>query len=127
MSSPLTPPSPLRICASTEVSDGGRGFRFELDWHGEKAPAFVIRHRGQAHGYLNRCGHVPIELDWEPGEFFDVARIYLLCATHGALYDPASGRCLGGRCEGRGLTPVAIEERDGTIYLLSDRGISNGE
>jgi nitrite reductase/ring-hydroxylating ferredoxin subunit len=40
----------------------------------------------------------------------------LICATHGALYDPASGACLGGRCEGRGLKAVPVVERDGNIY-----------
>lgn len=113
------------LCASDQVLEGGPGFRFELEWQGETAPAFVIRHRGAARAYLNRCGHVPIELDWSPGEFFDPTRLYLLCATHGALYDPADGRCLGGRCQGRGLVPVAVEERDGHIFLSKDN--SNGE
>jgi hypothetical protein len=57
-----------------------------------------------------------VELDWQPNEFFDDSKLYLICATHGALYSPADGRCLGGRCNGRGLTPLPIEERDGAIY-----------
>jgi nitrite reductase/ring-hydroxylating ferredoxin subunit len=108
------------ICTSAKVEEGGSGFRFELDWHGERAPAFVIRHSGRAHAYLNRCGHIPIELDWQPGEFFDVTRLYLVCATHGALYDPTSGACLGGRCNGQGLVALPIEERDGHIYLIEE-------
>ncbi|MDP2834773.1 MAG: Rieske 2Fe-2S domain-containing protein [Pseudomonadota bacterium] len=115
--------SPLRpepICPSAAIEEGGGGFRFAVDWHGTRAAAFVIRHLGRAHAYLNRCGHVPVELDWQPGEFFDSSRLYLVCATHGALYDPASGACLGGRCEGRGLVVLPIEERDGHIYLLKE-------
>jgi len=91
-----------------------------VDRYGERAAAFVIRYRGRAHAYLNRCGHVPVELDWQPGEFFDVARIYLVCATHGALYDPASGKCLGGRCNGRGLVALPVEERDGQLFLIEE-------
>jgi nitrite reductase/ring-hydroxylating ferredoxin subunit len=34
--------------------------------HGKDEPAFVIRHRGHPHAYLNRCAHVPMEMDW-PG------------------------------------------------------------
>lgn len=116
----VMPPTPKPICASTQVEEGGTGFRFELDWHGAPTAAFVIRHRGHAHAYLNRCGHVPVELDWQPGEFFDTSRLYLLCATHGALYDPATGACLGGRCNGRGLVVLPIEERDGHIYLIEE-------
>ncbi len=108
------------ICASTAIEEGGNGFRFELDWYGTRTAAFVIRHHGRAHAYLNRCGHVPVELDWRPGEFFDSSRLYLVCATHGALYDPASGACLGGRCDGRGLVVLPVEERDGHIFLIKE-------
>lgn len=114
------PPTQTPLCASNQVEEGGTGFRFELDWHGAPAAAFVIRHRGRVHAYLNRCGHVPVELDWQPGEFFDTSRLYLLCATHGALYDPATGACLGGRCNGRGLVVLPIEERDGHLFLIEE-------
>jgi nitrite reductase/ring-hydroxylating ferredoxin subunit len=66
---------------------------------------------------MNRCGHVPVELDWQHGEFFDTSKLYLICATHGALYSPESGHCLGGRCNGKGLEPVTVIERNGKIFL----------
>jgi nitrite reductase/ring-hydroxylating ferredoxin subunit len=105
------------ICAADEVTDGGRGFRFSLTRHERQTPAFVIRFKGQAHAYLNECGHVPAELDWQPGEFFDDSKLYLICSIHGALYAPESGRCLGGRCQGKGLKPLKIAEIDGQIFL----------
>lgn len=108
------------ICASAELEEAGKGVRFELEHAGRTTPAFVIRWRGQARAYLNRCGHVPVEMDWQAGEFFDLSRLYLLCATHGALYDPASGACLGGRCNGKGLVPVPVAEEDGRIYLEAE-------
>ena len=58
-----------------------------------------------------------IELDWQEGKFFDLSGLYLICSTHGAMYSPESGRCLGGRCNGKGLTPLAVSEHDGNIYL----------
>ncbi|MBP6709156.1 MAG: Rieske 2Fe-2S domain-containing protein [Candidatus Accumulibacter sp.] len=109
--------APRLICRSGEVLDGGPGVRFTLTQHGTEAPAFVVRFRGRALAYLNRCGHVPVELDWQQTQFFDDSKLYLICATHGALYSPEDGRCLGGRCNGRGLTPLPVEERDGAIYL----------
>lgn len=125
MSSPPNTATPralpqAAICASALLEEGGSGFRFELDWRCVPTAAFVIRHQGRVHAYLNRCGHVPVELDWQPGEFFDPSRLYLVCATHGALYDPATGNCLGGRCDGRGLVVLPIEERDGHIYLTEE-------
>jgi len=106
------------ICAGTDLIDGGAGFRFQVMWHGQTEPAFVIRYRGRAYAYLNRCGHVPVEIDWQAGQFFDHSGLYLVCATHGALYAPDNGRCLLGRCNGNGLVSLQVTERDGNIYLL---------
>jgi nitrite reductase/ring-hydroxylating ferredoxin subunit len=105
------------ICTSAELAEAATGVRFTVNVAGETAPAFAIRFGGQARAYLNRCGHVSVELDMQPGEFFESTRLYLICATHGALYDPASGACLGGPCNGRGLQPLVVAEREGGIYL----------
>lgn len=107
------------ICASSALLEAGPGVRFEINEKGRStpAPAFVIRWQGRVYGYLNRCGHIPVELDWQQGDFFDFNQHYLICATHGALYDPATGACQGGRCEGRGLTPLSVSERQGNVYF----------
>ena len=108
------------ICISADLPEAGMGVRFEVERYGCTEPAFAIRWHGVARAYLNRCGHVPVELDYQPGQFFDFSNLYLVCATHGALYDPASGVCRGGRCNGVGLVPLQICEEDGEIYLLQD-------
>ena len=106
------------ICASSALLDGGPGVRFEVREPGcdTHAPAFAIRWRGQVYAFLNRCGHIPVELDWQHGEFFDYSGEYLICTTHGALYHPATGACLGGRCAGRGLRAWPVVERQGHVY-----------
>jgi len=92
--------------------------RFEVQYFGEAAPAFVIRKNGSVHGYLNRCAHVAMELDWQEGVFFDFEGRDLLCSTHGATYDPASGRCVGGPCNGSPLVKLRVEERGGMVYFM---------
>ena len=109
------------ICASEDVLESGKGFRFVVERYGREVPAFVIRFRGAVYGYFNECGHVPAELDWMPGEFFDHSKLYLICSIHGALYAPDSGRCLGGRCQGKGLKPLNVREIDGKILLEQER------
>jgi nitrite reductase/ring-hydroxylating ferredoxin subunit len=104
------------ICASADLAEGGDGVRFEVEHMGETVGAFAIRHEGVAHAYINRCSHVGVELDWEPGKFFDSESPLLICSSHGALYGPATGACLGGPCRG-GLEKIAIEERDGEVRL----------
>jgi nitrite reductase/ring-hydroxylating ferredoxin subunit len=106
------------ICASSDLVEAGKGKRFELDYRGETAQAFAIRFRGEARAYLNRCAHVPVEMDFELGEFFDLERRYIICSVHGALYDPSDGACLLGRCQGRGLVALPLLERDDAVYLL---------
>ena len=113
------------ICTSEALIDGGKGVRCEVRdpqrvGAGETAPAFLIRFRGRAYGYINRCGHVPVELDWEHGEFFDYSRLYLICATHGALYAPETGRCMGGRCNGKGLQKLTVAEHDGRVFFIEE-------
>jgi nitrite reductase/ring-hydroxylating ferredoxin subunit len=105
------------ICATADLEEAGRGVRFEVVRHGRPEPAFVIRYGGRPRAFLNRCGHVPAEMDFLPGEFFDHSRLYLICSVHGAFYAPDTGRCLGGRCNGQGLVPLAVKEVDGAIYL----------
>ena len=114
------------ICASDELVDGGCGVRFTVDHHAVSEPAFAVRFRGSVHAYLNRCAHVPVELDWQQGEFFDHSGLYLICATHGAQYAPESGRCLGGRCNGKGLAVLSVSERAGSVFFNEEGGDSVG-
>jgi nitrite reductase/ring-hydroxylating ferredoxin subunit len=85
---------------------------------------FFVRYDGVAYGYLNRCAHVPMELDWNEGQFFESSGLYLMCATHGAIYAPDTGKCVGGPCRGGRLRPVHVDERDTpegrTVFWLPD-------
>jgi nitrite reductase/ring-hydroxylating ferredoxin subunit len=111
------------ICASGALVNSGRAVRFDVEYFGERAPAFVIRYSGRVYGYLNRCSHLPMELDWREGEVFDFEGRDLICSTHGATYAAESGKCLGGPCSGTPLVPLQVEERDGKVYF---KGIDDG-
>jgi nitrite reductase/ring-hydroxylating ferredoxin subunit len=108
------------ICESTALVESGKGIRFPVAAGGQDATGFVVRYGGQLHAYLNRCVHVPMELDWNEGEFFESSGIFLMCATHGAIYEPDTGRCAGGPCRGGRLRAIAIGERDGGVYWTPD-------
>ncbi|MGF7132489.1 nitrite reductase/ring-hydroxylating ferredoxin subunit [Paraburkholderia sp. EB58] len=103
---------PVRICASNELIEGGEGLRRAAKYAGGDAVVFFVRYGGEAYGYLNRCAHVPMELDWVEGQFFESSGLYLMCATHGAIYAPDTGKCVGGPCRGGRLRPVQVDERD---------------
>ena len=95
--------SEILICVSDALRDGEKGVGFPVATRFGPVTAFAVR----------------FELDWQPGEFFDRAGLYFVCATHGALYQPESGRCQGGPCSGRSLRPIAVIERGSVVYWLS--------
>jgi nitrite reductase/ring-hydroxylating ferredoxin subunit len=111
------------LCASAELAERGRALVFDVLQYGEPVRAFALRFEGRVVAYLNRCVHVPTEMDWQAGEFLDSDKRVILCSTHGAAYEPESGRCVGGPC-GRGrLTSVEVAERDGQVYWYPSRDI----
>lgn len=106
-----------RICPSRAVSERGPGVRFECISEGQATVAFVIRHEGIVRAFQNRCPHLGHELDWNPGHFYDREGHVLVCASHGARYDPATGACLSGPCRGSPLQAIAVGEAQGWVSL----------
>lgn len=118
----VSPSAAEQLIGSADgLEEGGKGLRFEVrDSKGELIPAFVVNFDDQYFAYLNRCGHIAVQLDFQPGEFFSDDGQTLVCATHGAEYAPDTGACLGGPCYGVGLDPIVVTERDGQLYLVTD-------
>ncbi|MFC4518744.1 Rieske (2Fe-2S) protein [Cupriavidus pinatubonensis] len=108
------------LCPADALVDGGAGVRFTVELNTRQVGAFAVRFDGAVHGYLNQCAHVPMELDWQEGQFFESSGLYLICATHGAMYEPDSGLCVGGPCRGASLAKLRIEERDGNVFWVPE-------
>ena len=113
----------IDLCASAELEERGKAVVFDVLVFGRPERAFALRVDGRVVAYLNRCAHVPAEMDWQPGEFLDADRRFILCSIHGASYDPASGHCVGGPC-GRGrLMAIAAGERDARVHWYPSRDV----
>jgi nitrite reductase/ring-hydroxylating ferredoxin subunit len=78
---------------------------------------FAIEYSNTVYAYENRCPHLGVELDWAPGAFFDDAKDYLVCSTHGAHFEPHTGKCVSGPCIGQSLTALSVVEEKGDIYI----------
>lgn len=100
----------------------GASAKFPLSWRGRWVEGFVVRVRGRFHAYVNSCIHAGTPLDWWPNEFFTDDGRLLVCATHGALYEPATGQCAGGPCGGGGLYPLAVRVEGGRVIVTSIDG-----
>ena len=113
------------ICASADLEEGRRGVRFTLaDGRGNATGAFAVRYDGAVYAFVNRCPHMGTELDWQPGEFFEEAGVYLLCSTHGAMFEPSTGYCVAGPCRGASLHPIRAEEHDGQVFILEESRVA---
>lgn len=107
--------SPVYLCRSDELEEGGLAMPFDVVLDGEDLRAFAVRFDGQVHAYINRCTHIPMEMDFQENRFFDDSGQLLVCATHGAVYAPDTGACMGGPGRG-GLFKIELSEADGEIH-----------
>lgn len=111
--------TPVEICPSDALENGGLARKIPVRHGSDAATAFFVRYQGQVHGYLNRCPHMGSELDWE-NSVFTRAGDLLMCARHGATFQPDTGECTGGPCRPSRLTALQVseEERAGARWVL---------
>lgn len=79
---------------------------------------FLVRTRVDLYGYLNRCPHTGINLDWFPNQFLDVTDSFIQCATHGALFRIEDGFCLRGPCAGEYLQKLSLQIEQDDVVLI---------
>lgn len=109
------------LCNSSELLESGLAVPFQVRYQLQTSAAFAVRYHGQVYAYLNRCSHVPMEMDYLPNQFFDTTGHWLMCATHGAMYAPQTGHCRMGPCRG-GLIKIELSETDGLVrWHTSDK------
>jgi nitrite reductase/ring-hydroxylating ferredoxin subunit len=118
-------PTNIITFKSEDLKNEGQGLRFDLPQLGGFATGFVIRYQDKPYAYVNQCAHVPVELDWNQGDFFTAQKDFLICATHGAHYRPDNGFCVMGPCKGKSLKALAVTESNQVITINTDAIQSN--
>ena len=104
------------ICALNDIPDRqARGFT--LDVKGQALDIFIVREGEKIYGYLNRCPHTGVNLNWQPNQFIDITGRFIQCSTHGAQFLIRNGYCLRGPCPGESLTPVNLALEHGRIKI----------
>lgn len=103
-----------RIVAKVEELPPGRVKKFWLVCDKYRVDAFLVNDQGSFHAYVNRCRHMSTPLDFVRDQFLSEDRQHLMCYTHGALYEPATGLCVAGPCKGEVLyrLPVRVDRGD---------------
>jgi len=118
---PGAPAEGTEVCRLDEVpADNGLERRFGAAE--QRFAMIVLRHAGAVLGYLNRCPHAGITLNF--GD--DVFCLYesdgerdLLCPHHSALFRLPQGECHEGPCRGDRLTAVPLEVSEGIVRIAT--------
>lgn len=107
------------ICAFADLADlGSRAFSLGGgDW---ALRGSVVRRGQQVFAYVNHCPHAGHPLNWRPDQFLSPDRSVIMCSSHGALYDIASGDCIAGACAGRALAPLPLRIEAGLVLLSEE-------
>ena len=108
------------LCALEDLAvPGAREFRLGAGaW---PLRVIVVRLAQGVRGYVNRCPHAGHALNLRADDFLTPDGALLVCRSHGALFEPATGACVGGPCAGAALERVALEVVAGTVRLAPSR------
>lgn len=114
------------VCTLEELAaTGSRGFSVgEGEW--PLRGFVVVLPDGGIRAYVNTCPHAGHALDLLPHRFLTADRSLIVCSSHGALFEPADGRCVAGPCTGRALRPLSVAIGPDGLVRLVDGGV-NGD
>jgi len=110
-----------------ELASAGDRVRFDYQTPlGRSVEGVAIRVGDEVVAFENVCPHLGMPLDCHTGEFLSDNGQVLLCDAHGARFEPESGRCTVGPCQGDRLETLRVrraEQADEWI-VLRGRGLS---
>jgi nitrite reductase/ring-hydroxylating ferredoxin subunit len=105
------------LLARTDELPPGSTKKFTIEMGGRRVEAFVANFHGRYVAFINRCVHLPIALDLDDNDFFSCDGNFFVCKTHGSVYEPGSGRCIGGPGQGKSLEPLPVTVENGAVYV----------
>jgi nitrite reductase/ring-hydroxylating ferredoxin subunit len=107
------------VCRLDELPDpGSRAFAMGGgDW---PLRGFVVRRTDRVFAYVNRCPHAGHPLNWQPDKFLTPDDSLILCRSHGALFEIATGTCVAGPCAGQSLKSIDVTIASGYVLLTED-------
>lgn len=97
-----------------------QSIKFKFRREGIKRDGFAALFEGQVIVYENICRHLPISIDYADNRFFTGDGKSIICQTHGAVYEPLTGLCVRGPCEGASLFKVPFEIREDAVWVESE-------
>lgn len=66
-------------------------------------------------GWIDRCPHAGFPIAIELDRYLNPDGSLILCGWHGAVFEPMSGKCVGGPCAGGKLSSWPVTSDSGMI------------
>ena len=107
-----------QLIAEAADITAGKVVVFGYRQDGIRREGFLLQTPAGLRAYENLCRHLPVKLDSGSRHFLSREKKLILCQQHGAVYEPETGLCTRGPCQGASLNRLTIEEREGKVYLL---------
>ncbi len=108
------------LCRIDQLADPGTQ-NVVLGEGEDELDIIIVQTKGLRRAYINSCPHQSIPLETFPNRFFTEDKKHFVCSGHGALFALSTGECVRGPCLGKFLDGLAIEEKDGAVYLSETR------
>ena len=86
---------------------------------------FAVRRQGVLHLWRDRCPHAGTPMAWRRHAYMNAAGDRIVCAAHGAQFEPDTGLCVIGPCLGERLQPVAFAIGGGEIVIHTTKETSS--
>jgi nitrite reductase/ring-hydroxylating ferredoxin subunit len=104
------------LCRVADLADpGARAFTVGTgDW---PLRGFLVRRGNAVQAFVNHCPHQGHPLNLMPDAFLTPDRRLILCSSHGALFEIATGLCVAGPCAGQALRRIPILIELGLVLL----------
>ncbi|MFN4101478.1 MAG: Rieske (2Fe-2S) protein, partial [Pararhodobacter sp.] len=107
---------PQALCLADEIGEGqARGFPVAP---GSKRKVIVLRSGGELHGWLDSCPHYTggTPMAYRKDAYMNADGSRIVCFSHNAEFDPATGVCMAGACLGKKLRRIPLQVgADGTV------------
>ena len=105
------------LCSIEDIDEfSAKEFSFRVGY--EVHDIFIQRKNDEIFAFLNICPHAGTPLNMEQGQFLEKTRTYLMCHTHGALFQLNDGLCVAGPCNGAHLETVEIKLENDHILIV---------
>jgi nitrite reductase/ring-hydroxylating ferredoxin subunit len=111
-----------KVVAKVDECEAGSVKKFWIICRRYRVDGFLVNDNGSFHAYVNRCRHMTTPLDFIRDQFLSEDRRHLMCYTHGALYEFATGLCIAGPCKGESLYRLPVRIDRGEVLIGCPKG-----